>query len=51
MGKDYGEVAQDLRGIIVKDYVVFYFPRADGIDIVRIISGYRDLESLSIGEV
>jgi toxin ParE1/3/4 len=50
MGKNYGDIAPNLRGIIAGNYIVFYFPRADGIDVVRIINGYRDLESLSIGQ-
>ncbi|NER22322.1 MAG: type II toxin-antitoxin system RelE/ParE family toxin [Symploca sp. SIO1B1] len=48
MGKNYGEIKVNLRDFVVNNYIVFYFPRSDGIDVVRIISGYRDLESLSI---
>jgi len=51
MGKNYDEISPNLKGIIVGNYIVFYFPRADGIDIARIINGYRDLEALSIDEV
>ena len=46
MGKSYKRLSTDLRGFSVSDYIVFYYPRPDGIDIVRIVSGYRDLESL-----
>ena len=46
MGKNYKKLATNLRGFVVEDYVVFYYPREDGIDIVRVISGYRDFESL-----
>ncbi|MGL5940032.1 MAG: type II toxin-antitoxin system RelE/ParE family toxin [Waterburya sp.] len=46
MGKSYSKLSVNLRGFVVEDYVVFYYPREDGIDIVRIVSGYRDLESL-----
>jgi toxin ParE1/3/4 len=46
MGKSYSRLAANLRGFVVEDYVVFYYPREDGIDIVRIVSGYRDLESV-----
>lgn len=48
MGKNYGELKANLRGFVVNNYIVFYFPRSNGIDIVRIVNGYRDLESLSI---
>lgn len=46
MGKSYTRLAPNLRGFIVEDYIVFYYPREDGIDIARVVSGYRDLESL-----
>lgn len=48
MGKNYGHIKTNLRGLIVENHIIFYFPRPDGIDIVRIINGYRDLESLNI---
>jgi toxin ParE1/3/4 len=46
MGKNYSKLAPNLRGFVVEDYIVFYYPRKDGIDITRVLSGYRDLESL-----
>lgn len=48
MGKGYERLAPGLRGFIVKDYIVFYYPRTDGIDVVRVVSGYRDLELLFV---
>lgn len=46
MGKDYTWIVADLRGFIVDDYIVFYYPREDGIDIVRVAYGRRDLKAL-----
>jgi toxin ParE1/3/4 len=46
MGKNYSQLSPSLRGFIVDDYIIFYYPREDGIDVVRVVSGYRDLESL-----
>ncbi|BAZ44504.1 plasmid stabilization system [Chondrocystis sp. NIES-4102] len=46
MGKSYSRLAPNLRGFVVEDYIIFYYPREDGIDIARVVSGYRDLESL-----
>lgn len=46
MGKRYEQLSSNLRGFVVDDYIVFYYPREDGIDVARVISGYRDLESL-----
>ena len=46
MGKNYSRLAPNLRGFVVEDYIIFYYPREDGIDIARVVSGYRDLEFL-----
>ncbi len=46
MGKKYERLSPGLRGFIVDDYIIFYYPSADGITVVRVASGYRDLESL-----
>jgi toxin ParE1/3/4 len=46
MGKDYAWIVPDLRGFIVDDYIVFYYPREDGINIVRVAYGRRDLKTL-----
>lgn len=50
MGKNYGKLVPNLRGFVVDDYIVFYYPTEDGISITRVASGYRDLESLFIDE-
>lgn len=46
MGKNYSKLSPGLRGFIVDDYIIFYYPREDGINVARVVSGYRDLESL-----
>ncbi len=46
MGKDYSWIFPDLKGFIYADYVVFYYPREDGIKIVRIAYGRRNLAAL-----
>jgi toxin ParE1/3/4 len=46
MGKSYIWITPDLRGFIIDDYIVFYYPRLDGIDIIRVISGRRDLKTI-----
>jgi toxin ParE1/3/4 len=43
MGKSYAKLSLGLRGVAVDDYIIFYYPRENGIDVVRVISGYRDL--------
>jgi toxin ParE1/3/4 len=46
MGKTYPNLDPNLRGFVVDDYIIFYYPSSDGINIARVISGYRDLEDM-----
>lgn len=46
MGKSYAQVRPNLRGFLVGDYIIFYYAHKQGIFIVRIISGYRNLDTL-----
>jgi toxin ParE1/3/4 len=46
MGENRDELLRGLRSFPVGRYLVFYFPLPDGIDIVRVFHGSRDLESL-----
>jgi toxin ParE1/3/4 len=50
MGKSYSRLEPNLRGFIVEDYIVFYYPTSDGINIARVVSGYRDLEDLFLDD-
>jgi toxin ParE1/3/4 len=45
-GKSYEDLIPGLRGFVVDDYIVFYIRVGDGIEILRVISGYRDLRSV-----
>lgn len=46
MGRPRPELAPQLRSLPVGNYVVFYLPMADGIEIVRVLHGARDLPPL-----
>lgn len=46
MGKRYSNLRENLRGFVIRGYIVFYYPRADGIDVIKVASGYQDLERL-----
>ncbi|BAY36328.1 plasmid stabilization system [Nostoc sp. NIES-2111] len=46
MGKSYEKLVPNLRGFVVDDYIIFYYPREDGISVTRVISGSRNLEYL-----
>ena len=40
------ELAPDLRSFVVEKYVLFYQPISDGVRIVRVLHGARDIEQL-----
>jgi toxin ParE1/3/4 len=46
MGTSRDELKAGLRGQSVGNYLIFYFPLEDGVDIVRVIHGSRDIENL-----
>ena len=46
MGKACDELAPDLRMFPVDNYLIFYRPVEDGVDIVRVIHGARGIEDL-----
>ncbi len=46
MGRSRPELASGLRSFPVGSYIIFYVPLEDGVEIVRIISGARDIDAL-----
>lgn len=46
MGSRRPELAPDLRSFPVKNYLILYRKRESWLEIVRIVSGYRDLKGL-----
>lgn len=46
MGKSYEQIRPNLRGFLVGDYIIFYYAHDNGIFILRIVSGYRNLDIL-----
>ncbi|MBW4504978.1 MAG: type II toxin-antitoxin system RelE/ParE family toxin [Scytonematopsis contorta HA4267-MV1] len=46
MGRSYAEVKDYLRGVPLNGYIILYRVTDSGIEILRVVSGYRDLESL-----
>ena len=46
MGKTHDEVILNLRSFPYKNYVVFYFPTDQGVEIFRVLHGARDIEQL-----
>ncbi|WP_196524508.1 type II toxin-antitoxin system RelE/ParE family toxin [Nostoc commune] len=50
MGQSCDNLANGLRSFPVEDYLIFYRPIDDGVEVVRIVSGYRDLETVFLSE-
>lgn len=44
MGRARPELAPSLRSFPVGNYVVFYVPLSDGIEVVRVLHGARDVQ-------
>ena len=46
MGRKRDELSINLRSFPLQDYLIFYRIALDGIEIVRVVSGYQDLSAL-----
>ncbi|MFW9258354.1 plasmid stabilization protein [Nostoc sp. KVJ20] len=46
MGRSYGNIKPDLRGVPLDHYIILYRVINTGIEIVRVVNGYQNLESL-----
>ena len=45
-GSKRDELSSGLRSFVVGRYVVFYAPTSDGIDVVRVLHGARDIGAI-----
>lgn len=50
MGQKRDELALNVRSFPVDSYLIFYRVIADGVEILRVVSGYRDLKNLFLEE-
>jgi len=46
MGRSYDELAIGLRGFPIGNYIILYRQIQNGIEVNRVLSGYRDIETL-----
>jgi toxin ParE1/3/4 len=46
IGRNREQLLSGLRSFPVEDYLIFYRQIPNGVEIVRIVSGYRDLEAV-----
>src|SRR5262245_55618353 len=50
MGRERPELAPALRSFVVGNYLIFYRPQADGIEVIRVLHGSRDLRRISFAD-
>ncbi len=46
LGRQRDEIFPNVRSLTLKTYLILYLPTQNGIDILRVVSGYRDLAHL-----
>jgi toxin ParE1/3/4 len=44
MGKSREELTENLRSFPFGEYLIFYFPRKDGVDVARVLHGALRLD-------
>jgi toxin ParE1/3/4 len=50
-GRSRGDLGPDLRSVALGNYLIIYRPIEDGIEIVRVLHGRRDLDALFSGRI
>lgn len=51
MGVAREDVVTGVRCFSFRDYLIFYMPRPDGVEILRVVHGARELDDLFLGGV
>jgi toxin ParE1/3/4 len=46
MGRKRSDLATGLRSLAVNNYVIFYRPVSDGIQVIRVLHGARDIPAI-----
>lgn len=46
MGRSYAHLKPDLRGLPLDGYIVLYRVKGDAVEVLRVVNGRQDLESL-----
>jgi toxin ParE1/3/4 len=46
IGKSYAHLRPGLRGLLLMGYIIFYRVVGDDVEILRVVSGYRDLRDV-----
>jgi toxin ParE1/3/4 len=48
MGRKRSELGEAFRSFPVGNYVIFYLPKDEGVEIIRVLSGYRDIDAQDV---
>ncbi|MEM7796178.1 MAG: type II toxin-antitoxin system RelE/ParE family toxin [Cyanobacteria bacterium P01_C01_bin.118] len=46
LGRQRNEILPSLRSLGLESYLILYMPAGQNVDILRVVSGYRDLSAL-----
>ena len=46
LGRTREELSSGLRSLVFESYVIFYHPMPNGVAVVRVLHGMRDIESI-----
>jgi len=46
IGKSYARLRPSLRGLLLMNYIIFYQVVEDDVEILRVVSGYQDLQGI-----
>lgn len=46
IGKSYTHLRAGLRGLLLMNYIIFYRVIGDDVEILRVVSGYRNLQDV-----
>jgi toxin ParE1/3/4 len=46
LGREWKDLGMGLRSFPVGSYIVFYYPLPDGIDVLRVLHGARDIPDI-----
>jgi toxin ParE1/3/4 len=50
LGRQRPELAKSIRSLPVGRYVIFYRPVSKGIEVVRVLSSFMDVENIEFGD-
>lgn len=48
IGKSYDHISSGLRGVLLMDYIIFYSVSDNAVEILRVLSGYRNLQGIFV---